>query len=163
VTFTNKNFAAGAGLLIIGFLMFQYGLAAALNLDIYPVESSAFPPITTAGILTIETLGGIIAIIGLLLCFASITYDRRRGSKNTQQYLSQLNSNISALDRKIENTAAQLNLLTLSLREEKTQTGTSQSPVTAGATKETGSKCRFCGAKIGERAIFCPACGKSQV
>lgn len=156
----NRTFIGGAVLLILGFLLFQFGFTLLLGVE---VELGNNPvQITQAGGLLLETIGGIILLVGLLACFMSIAHDRRKGSYNTQQYLSKLNSSISGLEKKVESHTVQIVQLASSLRERKPATPPTPPPKT-GLPKKDDVVCKFCHVKIPVGVTFCPSCGRSQV
>lgn len=172
VIFTNKTFIAGGVSLIIGFLILQFGLTILLGFNVLELTGNSLR-ITVEGGLLFEAIGGIILLVGLMTCIQSVNYDRKKASYNTQQYLNKLSSDISALDRKIDNNTVQTVQLATMLKDSKTASpipSPSSVPAVSSSKDNVASvspkdavTCKFCHTKISKNTIFCSSCGRSQV
>lgn len=139
-----KSLSYGIFLLILGFIIYEFGLFMTLHQisSLVAYITNIIPDTSTIELIGIllQFAGGTLIIAGFVSSISNIV------STNLENYRRNLADEIlSRLEQKMTNIMTSL---------------TTQN-VGSLAPQETRS-CRFCGAKLGNEDLFCPSCGKSQ-
>ncbi len=128
----------GSALLMVGFILFSFGLLLALHQTIIVEDIMSIIPdsrvVEVVGVL-LQVFGAVLVVTGLLMSISSIVAVKLEDERHVLiEFTASVERTLNALESKM-----------------------------AGITKASeAQKCKYCGTELVEGDIFCPACGKSQ-
>jgi len=136
----SKPRAPGSFLLILGLIIFQFGLLATLGQAALIGYLTAFLSIEI-----IELMGILLQLLGTYLIVAGLnSLVSGTIAMQLENELHNLYEILSRVDKKISDMMA------------------SQRLNMGPQTQQAARTCRFCGTQVGDEDVFCPSCGKSQ-
>jgi len=140
---TRKSRTRGGTLLILGLIIVLFGLLLTLQQATLVSYLKAFLSIEF-----IEVMGVLLQLVGVFIIVAGLTSLVR--DIIAIQLENEMRSSyeiLSRVDRKISDMNDMM---------------ASQRLSAAPQTPQTARVCKFCGAPIADKALFCPNCGRSQ-
>jgi len=139
----SKHRAPGSFLLILGLIIFQFGLLATLGQAALIGYLTAFLSIEL-----IELMGILLQLLGTYLIVAGLnSLVSGTIAMQLENELHNLYEILSRVDKKISDVSDLMARQRLNM---------------APQTQQAARICRFCGAQLSDEDVFCPTCGKSQ-
>jgi len=139
----SKPKAPGSFLLILGLIIYQFGLLATLQQAALIGYLRAFLSIEL-----IELMGVLLQLLGVFLIVAGLnSLVSGTIAIQLENELRNLYEILSRVDKKISDMSDMIARQRLNMGPQ---------------TQQAARTCRFCGAQLGDKDIFCPTCGKSQ-
>lgn len=149
---TKKPKTRGIFLLILGLIIYQFGLLATLQqatLISYLTEFLSIEVVEVVGVL-LQLLGGFLIVAGLTSLISSIIAIQLENEMRTLG-----NEILSGVDERLSDVRDRLS----DVRDLIARQRLSAAP----QTQQTAARvCKFCGTSLGDEDFFCPKCGKAQ-
>jgi hypothetical protein len=133
----------GSFLLILGLIIYQFGLLATYQTALIGSISNVLPNIQLVELMGVllQLLGGFLIVAGLTsLVSGIIAIQLENELRNLYEILSRVDERISGMSDMIAR--QRLNM--------------------GPQTHQTARICKFCATQLGDEDVFCPTCGKSQ-
>jgi hypothetical protein len=139
----SKPKAPGSFLLILGLIIYQFGLLATLQQAALIGYLRAFLSIEIIELMGVllQLLGGFLIVAGLnSLVSGTIAIQLENELRNLYEILSRVDKKISDMSDM--------------MARQRLNKGPQ--------TQQAARICKFCGTQLGDEDVFCPTCGKSQ-
>jgi hypothetical protein len=133
----------GSFLLILGLVIYQFGLLATYQTALIGSISNVLPNIQLVELIGVllQLLGGFLIVAGLTSLVSSII------AIQLENELHNLYEILSRVDERISNMSDMIARQRLNMGPQ---------------THQTARICKFCATQLGDEDFFCPTCGKSQ-
>lgn len=134
----------GSFLLILGLVIYQFGLLATYQTALIGSISNVLPNIQLVELIGVllQLLGGFLIVAGLTSLVSSIIAIQLENElRNLRQEI------LSGVDERVSNMSDMIARQRLNMGPQ---------------THQTARICKFCATQLGDEDFFCPTCGKSQ-